>query len=265
MNDSNSAGFQVGQAVAPVRMSRLLGVYVRTQVVELVRLPIAMATAIGFPIILFIIFAAGGSPSNNVANWAMIVVLASGISAVALYHLGAGIAEERANAWDPYQRTLARPYWLVLLSRVLTAFIFIVAGALPVVALGYWITDVDLPLERWPATAGLLALGAVIMSLLGVAIGYSFGGKSAIGFATVLLFPMLWLGGFFGSYETLPEWAKVAAEFVPTRHWSAALLEAVGDGVTTWLHIWMLLVWLLGLAGLAFVAVWRDATRSTRS
>lgn len=228
------------------------------------RLPVAMVTALAFPLILYIIFAATGEAAGSDDNWTLIVVLASAITAVALYHLGAGIAEERAIAWDPYQRTLARPSWLVLVARVVSAFVFIAAGSLPVVVLAYVMSDISLEASEWAPVAGVLALGAVAMSMLGVAIGYTFGGKSAVGVATVLLFPMLWLGGFFGSFEVLPDWAQTASEFVPTRRWSATLYEIVMSDGDLQNHLLILLGWTLGLTVLALLAVWRDSTRSSR-
>ncbi|MEU7994269.1 ABC transporter permease [Micromonospora sp. NPDC049060] len=241
---------------------RLALVHARYQLLETVRIPIAVFGSAFFPAVAMLFFVvpfAGKDPVG--ATYATAAMVTFSVMSANIFQYGVGVAEDRDQPWNPYTRTLPAGPAPRFAGRVLAGLALTYLSLVPVVAIGATLTE-----ARVSAPAFLLALAIVTVisvpfTLLGLAIGYSMPSKAAIVVAQVVFFPLAFGGGLLSAPDQAPGFVEAVAPFLPTRGAVELMWAAVGDYPVNPLSMVMLGVWVVLLALLAGWAYRRDEGR----
>jgi len=261
------------RVVLPGR-ARVTLAHTRAQVLELTRTPIAIISTTIFPTMAFLFFVL---PQQEVTRdpIASLVVVAQlgmfGVMSSYLFGYGIGVAEDRANPWSSYLRTLPVGPLPTTLARFFTAALSAVLSLIPLIVAvavltraGQAFTSGQLP---WARIA--LALGAIVVAGLpflgvGLTIGYSMSSKAAVAVAQVVNFPLAFLGGLLLPPEMFPDWLGQVSLSTPSRAARDVVVSALIGAPMPASTVWVLSGWTSVMLGLALWTNRRDQGRRFR-
>ncbi|MEU4380576.1 ABC transporter permease [Micromonospora echinofusca] len=241
---------------------RLALVHARYQLLETVRIPVAVVGSAFFPAVAMLFFVVPFAGKDPVAaTYATAAMVTFSVMSANVFQYGVGVAEDRDQPWNPYTRTLPAGPAPRFAGRVLAGLALTYLSLVPVVVIGATLTE-----ARISAPAFLLALATVTVisvpfTLLGLAIGYSMPSKAAIVVAQVVFFPLAFGGGLLSAPDQAPGFVEAVAPFLPTRGAVELMWAATGDYPVDPLSMVMLGVWVVLLAVLAGWAYRRDEGR----
>ncbi|SBT50740.1 ABC transporter permease [Micromonospora auratinigra] len=241
---------------------RLALVHARFQLLETIRIPISVVGSAFFPaaaMIFFVVPYAGNDPRAATLATASMVIFS--VMSSNIFQYGVGVAEDRAQPWDPYTRTLATGPGPRFAGRVLAGLTLTYLSLIPVVIIAAVWTEATITVPEFVAAVLTVLVAAVPFTLLGLTIGYWLPSKAAIVVAQVVFFPLAFGGGLLTSPDTEPHFVKLVAPWLPTRGVAELMWSAVGDFHPRPLALVMLAVWVVLLAGLAGWAYRRDEGR----
>ncbi|MFC0552131.1 ABC transporter permease [Planotetraspora thailandica] len=126
----------------------------------------------------------------------------------ALMAAGGGVADDRAQGWLRQLKVtpLRDAQWLG--GRIVLGIMMIIPGVAGVSLAALLAGHVHLPPARWAALIGLLLVGSVPFSLLGLFLGLTLRGKTAQLGLVVVFFALAALGGVIGSGSLPGIWEK---------------------------------------------------------
>ncbi|SNY68006.1 ABC transporter permease [Paractinoplanes atraurantiacus] len=243
-------------------MSSLALTHARFQLVETVRIPIAIFGSAFFPaaaMLAFVVPFAGGDPVA--ATYATVSMITFSVMTTNLFQYGVGVSEDRAQPWDPYVRTLPTGPLARFSGRVLAGLVLMVLSLIPVIVIAALFTEATLSGEQFLLTASVTVLISIPFTLMGLAIGYSLPQKAAIVVAQVLFFPLAFLGGLMTAPGAAPGIVEDLAPYLPTGGAARLMWAAAGDYPLEPLSILALIGWTATLAGFATWAYRRDEGR----
>jgi ABC-2 type transport system permease protein len=244
---------------------RLALVNARFTLIETVRIPIAIIGTVFFPAVTMIFFVvpfAGADPVGATFATASMVTFA--IMTTNLFQYGIGVAEDRAQPWDPYTRTLPAGPGPRFLGRVLCGLLLTYVALTPVVIIAAVATQASASATELFAAAGTVMLVAIPFTLLGLTIGYALPSKAAIAVAQILFFPLAFAGGLLSAPGQAPGWVEAIAPYVPTRGAVELMWAAVGDFSVDPAAMVSLGAWTVVFAAMAVWAYRRDEGRRFR-
>ncbi|KGM13049.1 ABC transporter permease [Cellulomonas bogoriensis] len=241
--------------------------HARYQVLETVRVPVALIGNLVFPALALAFFVlpqreVAGDPvaaTQAVSQLALFAVLATFI-----FTYGVGVAEDRALPFDPYVRTLPAGPLPRLAGRLLTGGLFSLTSLVPVVLIGAIGTAADPGAARVALGVVAVLVAGTPFLFAGLAIGYAFTIKAALPLAQVLLFPLAFAGGLFLPPQMFPAWLDTASGFLPTRAGRDLVVHATTGSGATVADVVVLVTWTVLLASLAVWAYRRDEGRRFR-
>ena len=243
-------------------MTSLALTHARFQLIETVRIPMALVGSAFFPaaaMIFFVVPFVGGDPvyaTTATASMVTFVVMTSN-----LFQYGIGVAEDRAQPWDPYARTLAVGAAPRFAGRILAGLVLMGASLTPVVVIAAVATEATVSLGGFLTAVAVVAVIAVPFTLMGLAIGYSLPAKGAIVLAQVLFFPLAFGGGLMTPPGGAPGFVETIAPYLPTGGAVRLMWAAVGDEPLHPASIAALLAWTAAFGGVAVWAYRRDEGR----
>jgi ABC-2 type transport system permease protein len=244
---------------------RLALVNARFTLIETVRIPIALIGTVFFPAITMLFFVvpfAGDDPIGATFATASMVTFA--IMTTNLFQYGIGVAEDRAQPWDPYTRTLPSGPGPRFLGRVLCGLLLTFVSLTPVVIIAAVATEASVTAGELIAAAGTVVVIAIPFTLLGLTIGYALPSKAAIAVAQVLFFPLAFAGGLLSAPGDAPGWVEAIAPYVPTRGAVELMWATVGEFTVDKTAMVSLVAWSVVFAALAAWAYRRDEGRRFR-
>jgi ABC-2 type transport system permease protein len=236
--------------------------HAKYQILETVRIPIAVIGNVFFPSAIMLFFVVPFTGDNPVgATFATGSMVTFAVMSTCLFSFGVGVAEDRAQPWDPYLRTLPAGPWPRFAGRLSAGLVMIAIALVPVLIIAGLFT------EATASPAGLLlGLGAIVVAalpftFLGLLIGYSLPSKAAIAVAQVVFFPMAFGGGLLTDPRQSPAFVEIVAPFLPTRG-AVELVWAATAGYTPELtSLISLAAWTAVAGALAAWAFRRDEGR----
>ncbi|KAB2339983.1 ABC transporter permease [Actinomadura rudentiformis] len=240
----------------------LVATHAKYQFLETARIPIAVIGNVFFPVAVMVFFVVPftrDDPAEATQAAASVVTFALMMSF--LFQYGVGVAEDRAQPWDAYTRTLPAGPWPRFAGRILCGFAFMAMSLLSVVIVAAVATPATLSPGELAATLGALVVAAVPFVLLGLAIGYSLPGKAALALTQIVFFPLAFGGGLLGPPGEAPEFVETVAPYLPTRGAVELVWAAVGDYRINPTAMVMLGVWIAATGALAVWAYRRDEGR----
>jgi ABC-2 type transport system permease protein len=234
-------------------MTTLTLTHARFQLLETVRIPIALIGSAFFPaasMLFFVVPFTGGDPVYATFATASMVIFA--VMTTNLFQYGIGVAEDRQQPWDPFTRTLPAGPGPRFAGRILAGLVLMTVSLLPVVLIA--------------APAFLAAVGAVIaaavpFTLMGLGIGYALPSKAAIVVAQLLFFPLAFGGGLMTAPGSAPGFVEDLAPYLPTGGAVRLMWAAVGDFPPDVSSLTALVGWTIALAAFAVWAYRRDEGR----
>lgn len=241
---------------------RLSLVHARYQLLETLRIPIALIGTAFFPAVAMLFFVVpfvGDDPVASTYATASMVTFAVMVSN--LFQYGVGIAEDRAQPWDPYTRTLPAGPAPRLAGRILAGLTMMFVSLLPVVLIAALLTAATVTPTGFLAALGVVVVAALPFILMGLAIGYALPNKAALAVAQIIFFPLAFGGGLLSDPDQAPGFIQAIAPYLPTRGAVELMWAAVGDFRIKPLSITMLAVWTVVMAALAVWAYRRDEGR----
>lgn len=252
---------------APVSGLRLALLHTRYQVLETLRIPVAVIGNMLFPALAMFFFVV---PNQEVAADPVIATAAVGqlamfaVMSTCMFTFGVGAAEDRALPFDPYVRTLPAGPTPRLVGRMLTGGVFALLGLVPLVAIGWLFTEATVtPLQGLSSI--LVIIGVALPFLgLGIGIGYSTSSKAAIAIVQVVLFPMAFAGGLFMPPEAFPRWLDAFSQALPSRAGRDLLVQSLTGFDASATSLPVLLGWGVLFAAFAVWAYRRDEGRRFR-
>jgi ABC-2 type transport system permease protein len=241
---------------------RLSLVHARYQLLETVRVPIALIGTVFFPAVAMLFFVVpfvGDDPVAATYATASMVTFAVMVSN--LFQYGVGISEDRAQPWDPYTRTLPAGPAPRLVGRIIAGLTMMFVSLLPVVLIAALLTAATVTPTGLLAALGVVVVAALPFILMGLAIGYALPNKAALAVAQIIFFPLAFGGGLLSDPDHAPAFIQAIAPYLPTRGAVELMWAAVGDFRVKPVSIAMLVVWTVVMAVLAAWAYRRDEGR----
>ena len=147
--------------------------------------------------LFFVVPFAGDDPVGATFATASMVTFA--VMTSNLFSYGVGVAEDRAQPWDPYTRTLPAGPGPRFAGRVLAGLVMTFVSLLPVVAIAAFATEATTTPLRLALAAGTVLVVALPFTLMGLAIGYALPPKAALAVAQVIFFPLAFGGGLLSA------------------------------------------------------------------
>ncbi|MBE1485690.1 ABC transporter permease [Plantactinospora soyae] len=241
---------------------RLSLVHARYQLLETFRIPIAIVGSAFFPaasMLFFVVPFSGNDPV--VATNATAAMVTFAVMSTNIFQYGIGVAEDRAQPWDPYLRTLPAGAAPRFAGRILAGLAMTMLSLIPVVVIAAVATEARVSGPAFLAALGTTVIIAVPFTLMGLAIGYSLPSKAAIVVAQILFFPLAFGGGLLFPPGQSPGFIETIAPYLPTRGAAELMWASVGDFAVNPLSLVMLGVWIVVLAAIAGWAYRRDEGR----
>ncbi|WP_166867912.1 ABC transporter permease [Salinibacterium sp. ZJ70] len=254
-------------AASGASVLRLGLLHTKYNLLETVRVPMAVIGPIVFPALSFAFFilpqrALVDDPAG--ATQAVIQLMVFAVMVNALFAYGLNISQARETPWEPYVRTLPAPAGARILGQVFSVGLIGILSLVPLFAMGALFTAAT-------ADAGQVLFGAVILLLsslpfvfAGIAIGYALPFKAAIAVIQIVMFGLAFAGGLFLPPMMFPDWLDTASRFLPSREARELVIWAVQGGELPLLELAGSIVWTLLLLTLALALYRRDEGRRYR-
>ena len=257
-------------AIAPRRsLARTIALYAKEAKYELlknIRIPIYAISTVAFPLMFYVLFGivlGSGNPANRNENatYMLATMGCFGVIAVALFGFGVSLAMERGQGWLQVKRASPMPVSAYFLGKLCSAVVFSTVIMLLLLAIGFTFGGVRMPIATAAKLVGILVVGAIPFSAMGMAIGYFAKPNSAPGLVNLIYLPMSFCSGLWIPLFLLPHGLRTFAKLLPPYHLSQLALNTVGmvnNPTPAWGHVEALLAFTLVCLGLAAWGYWRD-------
>lgn len=272
---SHPRSHRQGQStVSPRATWRLVLAHARAQGLEVVRSPLALVTNTMYPTLAFAFFvlpqrAIISDPVQSLVATTQLSLF--GVLTALVFGYGISAAQDRADPWTTYLRTLPAGALATTAARFVVGLVAVSASLVPLLLVALFATAApdaftSGALEWWraPAAAAIVLAAGLPFLSMAVAIAYTTTPRSALALAQLVTFPLAFVGGLMFPPEMFPDWADVFSLATPVR---AARDLAVGvllDAPIPLSSLPVLLGWTVALLGLAVWANRRDEGRRFR-
>ena len=252
----------------------LIRTHTRAQVLEQLRIPVAVLSSTVFPTLALVFFvlpqtAVTADPVASLMAIAQLAVF--GVMSAFLFNYGIGVAEDRANPWSSYVRTLPVGAVPATLARAFTAMMFAFFALIPVLVVGALTTagmdlylDGTLPWWRVPLSVAVWLVCGLPFLCLGLLIGYLCTSKVAIAVTQVVFFPLAFAGGMMLPPEIFSPGLDLFSRFLPSRAARDLSVSALSGEPVEAAAVLCFLVWTVLLGAGAVWANRRDQGRRFR-
>ena len=227
----------------------------RSAWLSLWRMPAYSLPTLLFPIGFYVFFGLIMNP--GFARWMLSTFGTFGVMGTALFAFGVGVAMERSQGWWLLLRAAPTPFAAVLAGKLATVMGFSLIIVLSMAWLAAMFAGVRLETGQWLALVGVLIVGAVPFSLLGLALGLWLSPNAAPAIINVIYLPLAILSGLWIPISQLPGLLQSLAVWLPPYHLAGLALHVSGTQSGPWVeHVIALMLFTVLSATLAAVA-WR--------
>jgi ABC-2 type transport system permease protein len=199
-----------------------------------------------FPPLLFVLLASAFGEDADDATYLVAGLIGYAVANTALAGLAIMLVVRREFGILKRLRSTPLPAAVYLAATLLSNLIVVALQSAAVVALGLLLFDADGPADL-PSLVLALALGAVAFAGLGLAAAALIRSAEAVAaVVNVIVLPMSFLTGSFGSADELPRALQAIADVLPLEYLLELVLAAYVDGEPVTDH----------LGAVAVVAAW---------
>lgn len=219
------------------------------------------------PVTLYLVFSAiyGGGADAGLASAMIMVSMAAYGSLGAAMSGGAVLALERRSGWFRQLMITSVPPRVFLWARAAVTMLLVLPALLLVFVAGAVLGGVTATAGQWLASLGLLWLGLLPMTVLGMVVGVWVKAEAVQAVTTMLLLALSLLGGLWFPVDAMPPVMQAVAPVLPT-YWLGELgrFPFLPEASFPWGGIWVLLAWSAVLTVLGALGYRRAAANSKR-
>lgn len=217
--------------------------------------------AIGFPVVMFLIFANLYRDSSGAVPYLMVSMAGFGAVSAAI-STGSRVAIERQVGWNRQLRMTPLSSTGYLVSKVLAAMLVALPAMLLVFLIGAAAENVGMDAMTWLRVALACWLGVLPIAVLGLLVGMLATGDSAQAMSAVLMLSLSLLGGLWVPINMLPGFLSTIAQRLPS-YWLAQFGhdQATGAAISAE-GVVVMLTWLVAASALVIVRYRKDAARA---
>ncbi|GII58079.1 ABC transporter [Planotetraspora thailandica] len=230
--------------------------YIRLELLRIIRDGGYVIFGIASPVVMYLVLSnlvpiQGGRQDASILT--MVSMAAYGALGGA-FNNGSGIAEDRAAGWLRQLRLTPLTPAQVVAGKVVTGALGVVPSIAAVLLTGVLVNHVSLSPGQWLAIVGLLWVGTIPFSLLGLGNGYSLSGQTAAMANIAALLGLSIVGGLWVPTDGFPGWLRAIAEWTPSNSyaslsWNVAFGHAPGPRAVAILCGWLVVFGLYALYG----------------
>ena len=198
----------------------------RSSFLSLWRMPAYSLPTILFPVGFYVFFGLVLNP--GLAQWMLSTFGTFGVMGTALFAFGVSVSIERSQGWWLLLRAAPTPFAAVLAGKLATVVVFSLMILLSMAWLAAIFAGVRLETGQWLALVGVLILGAVPFSLLGLALGLWLSPNAAPAVINVIYLPLAILSGLWVPISQLPGLLQSLALWLPPYHLAGLALHVSG-------------------------------------
>jgi ABC-2 type transport system permease protein len=218
------------------------------------------------PVTLYLVFSAiYGGDSDGLASAMIMVSMAAYGSLGAAMSGGAQLALERRSGWFRQLMITSVPPRVFLWARASVTMLLVLPAVILVFVAGAFLGGVTATAGQWLASLGLLWIGLLPMTVLGMVVGVWVKAEAVQGVTTMLLLALSLLGGLWFPVDNMPPIMAAIAPALPT-YWLGELgrFPFLPNADFPWGGIGVLLAWSVGLTVLGALGYRRAAATSKR-
>ncbi len=243
----------------------LLSAHIRAELVQYLRTPSFYLPLATYPVLLYVAVGLPLGRSDDQRLAVLVGYVLFSVLGTVTFQFGVGVAVSRQSAWERWLFTVPVSASTRLAARLAVACVFALLFILPVVVAGVLLGGVRASPERAVGIAAAVAGGAIPLGLMGLAMGYWFPVRGALGLANLVYLPLSFVGGLFsGGTATRGGAAADVADarpelLLPTGAWSELANAAIGSWTGhTVTAVIVLLAYTAAFAALAVVGYRRS-------
>lgn len=239
------------------------GYFFYCELLKIFRNPPAVFFGIGFPTLFFLLF--GFSLDATYAPTILASYAAYGAFIVSFQTFSVSLSTERALGWNKLLRTTSMSSALYLGSKFLIIILTGIISMLLLFAVAAFSGKVHMDLVVWAQLLGMMVIGMIPLSLLGLFLGFVGSPNLTIALSTILTLLLSFASGLFLPLQFLPDLIQKIAPSLPSYHLGQLAWNTVsspsGDG-HLWTHLLILVAYAVGFAVLAGWAYIRDENKN---
>jgi ABC-2 type transport system permease protein len=241
------------------------GYFFYCEMLKVFRNPPSLVFGIGFPTLFFLIFGFTFPASYGptiVASYA-----AYGAFIVAFQTFSISLASERSLGWNRLLRTTPMSAALFLGSKLLMIILTGIISILLLFAVAGLSGKVHMDLVIWAELLGMMVVGMVPLSMLGLFLGLIGTPNLTTALSTILTLLLSFASGLWLPLSLMPALVRNIAPYLPTYHLGQIAWIIVGstysrDNQPLGVHLLILLAYAVFFAALAAWAYIRDENRN---
>lgn len=224
------------QTVVAMPRSREIRAYLleaRCEFLRLLRTPSFALPTILFPSMFYVLFGVvlrGSGHGLDAAKYLLATYSVFGVMAPGLFGFGVVVAMEREQGLLTLKRALPMPPGAYLFAKMVMAMLFAALITLLLMAIGFVLGHVRMPLENWLALLVTDILGVLPFCAIGLLIGTLVGGQGAPAVVNLIYLPMSFLSGLWIPLPMLPKLLQQIAPLWPSAHLGRIALAVSGTG-----------------------------------
>jgi ABC-2 type transport system permease protein len=245
------------------RKPNLWGYYFYCELLKIFRNPPSVFFGIGFPTLFFLIF--GFSLNATYAPTILASYAAYGAFIVSFQTFSISLATERALGWNRLLRTTPMSSALYLGCKLLVIILTGVISMLLLFSVAAISGKVHMGLLVWAELLGMMVIGMIPLSLLGLFLGFIGSANLTVALSTILTLLLSFASGLWLPLFLLPDLIQKIAPYLPSYHLGQLAWNTVGspsgDG-HLWVHLLILVAYAAGFAVLAGWAYIRDENKN---
>ena len=237
------------------------GYFFYCEVVKIFRNPPAVVLGIGFPTIFFLIF--GNTFSASYTTTILASYVAYGAFIVSFQTFSISLANERSLGWNKPLRTTSMSATIYLGSKFLVIILTGIMSMVVLFAVAVISGKVQMDLVVWTQLLGLIVVGMIPLSLLGLFLGLLGSANLTTALSTSLMLLLSFASGLWIPLSFMPDLIRKIAPYLPTYHLGQLAWITVGSSYNRgnqplWVHLLILLAYAAVFAVLAGWAYIRD-------
>ncbi|MEU2768964.1 MULTISPECIES: ABC transporter permease [Streptomyces] len=238
-------------------MIRALGPYLALEVRRTLRDPSFLVFTMVMPVIMYLLFSNVGQVDEEWRAFSMVGMAAYAALGAAV-STGTGVASDRSTGWLRQLRVTALPPTGVVVARAASGAVTVLPAVTSVLAAGSLVNGVRLAPWQWLALVGLLWLGSLPFTLLGLGNGYRLSAQATGVVNMVGVVGLSVAGGLWFPTEAFPDWLRSVAQSTPASPFTALGRAVLGVPVDGWAYV-VLSGWAMVFGAYAVVSYGRSA------
>ncbi len=197
---------------------------------RLIRVPEFSGFSLVFPVIMYVFIGGqgGGHASFDFHRYALASLASYAVVNVALFSIGVTVATERGSRIDALLRASPVRPIVPLAAKVITGLVFATVALAILYLAAIVIGGVRLNAYEWFTLTWRLLLGTIPFMCMGFAFGYLAGPAAAVAVINLVFLPMSFASGIFFPLDSLPQFIRAIAPYLPMYHLGHLAWNAVG-------------------------------------